>query len=102
GQMMFTKFIIIVDEDVDVHDEQAVMFRVGANVDPRRDMFIVDGPLDILDHAAPYFGAGSKIGIDATRKIPGEGIVRDWPVSLVMTDAIKRLVDGRWSEYGLD
>ena len=52
--MAFTKFIIVVDEDVNVHDEQDVLFHVGANVDPRRDMVIADGPLDILDHAAPY------------------------------------------------
>lgn len=102
GQMMFTKFIVIVDEDINVHDEQEVMFQVGANVDPRRDTFIVEGPLDILDHAAPYPGAGSKIGIDATRKISGEGVVRDWPELLKMSDEIKRLVDGRWPEYGLD
>lgn len=101
GQMSFTKFIVIVDEDANVHDEQDVMFRVGANVDPRRDTFIVEGPLDILDHAAPYCGAGSKIGIDATRKIPGEGTVRPWPKLLKMSDTVKRLVDGRWSEYGL-
>ncbi len=101
GQMMFSKFIVIVDEDVDVHDEQAVMFRVGANVDPRRDTFIVDGPLDVLDHSAPYPAAGSKIGIDATRKIAGEGVVRDWPKLLTMSEEIKRLVDGRWKEYGL-
>ena len=102
GQMMFTKFIVIVDEEVDVHDEQSVMFHVGANVDPRRDTFIVDGPLDILDHAAPYLAAGSKIGIDATRKIRGEGQVRDWPAPLKMCERIERLVDGRWSEYGLE
>ena len=101
GQMMFTKFIVIVDEDVNVHDEQAVMFAVGANVDPRRDTFIVEGPLDILDHAAPYEGAGSKIGIDATRKIAGEGVVRDWPKLLEMSESVKRLVDGRWREYGI-
>ncbi len=102
GQMMFSKFIVIVDEEVNVHDEQAVMFAVGANVDPRRDTFLVDGPMDLLDHAAPYLAAGSKLGIDATRKIQGEGVVRDWPEPLVMSDEIKRLVDGRWSEYGLD
>lgn len=102
GQMMFSKFIVIVDEDVNVHDEQAVMFAVGANVDPRRDTFLVDGPQDILDHAAPYLAAGSKMGIDATRKIPGEGIVRDWPRMLTMSDEIKRLVDGRWREYGIN
>ena len=102
GQMMFSKFIVIVDHDVDVHDEQAVMFAVGANVDPRRDTFLVDGPQDILDHAAPYLAAGSKMGIDATRKTPGEGIVRDWPKMLVMSDEVRRLVDGRWREYGID
>jgi len=102
GQMMFSKFIIIVDEEVDVHDEQAVMFAVGANVDPRRDTFLVDGPMDILDHSAPYLAAGSKMGIDATRKIAGEGIVRDWPRLLVMSDEVNRLVDGRWQEYGLE
>ncbi|MFQ5430265.1 MAG: UbiD family decarboxylase [Phycisphaerae bacterium] len=101
GQMTFTKFIIIVDEEVNVHDEQTVMFHVGANVDPRRDTFIVDGPLDILDHAAPHMGAGSKIGIDATRKIPGEGHVRDWPVPLEMDDEIMARVEARWAEYGL-
>lgn len=101
GQMMFSKFIVIVDEDVDVHDEQAVMFAVGAHVDPRRDTFIVDGPMDILDHAAPYLGAGSKMGIDATRKIPGEGIVRDWPRPMAMPTEIVRLIEGRWAEYGL-
>ena len=102
GQMMFSKFIVIVDEDVDVHDEQAVMFTVGANCDPRRDTMIVDGPVDILDHAAPYEAAGGKICIDATRKIPGEGVVRDWPKTMRMTDEIKRMVDGRWKDYGLD
>ncbi len=102
GQMMFSKFIVIVDEEVDVHDEQAVMFAVGANVDPRRDTFLVDGPMDVLDHSAPYLAAGSKMGIDATRKIAGEGVVRDWPRLLTMSEEIKRLVDGRWGEYGID
>jgi 4-hydroxy-3-polyprenylbenzoate decarboxylase len=101
GQMMFTKFIIVVDEDVNVHDEQDVLFHVGANVDPRRDTAIVDGPLDILDHASPYLGAGSKMGIDATRKIAGEGVVREWPGELLMTDDVKALVERRWSEYGI-
>ncbi|MBN2562567.1 MAG: UbiD family decarboxylase [Phycisphaerae bacterium] len=101
GQMMFCKLIIVVDEEVNVHDEQAVMFAVGAHVDPRRDTFIVDGPIDILDHAAPYWGAGSKMCIDATRKIEGEGVVRDWPVALSMSETVKRLVNRRWEEYGL-
>jgi len=101
GQMMFSKFIVVVDEDVNVHDEQAVMFAVGANVDPRRDTCVVDGPMDILDHAAPYYGAGSKMCIDATRKIQGEGTVRDCPAALMMDEATVRLVDRRWGEYGL-
>jgi 4-hydroxy-3-polyprenylbenzoate decarboxylase len=101
GQMMFSKFIVIVDHEVNVHDEQEVMFAVGANVDPRRDTFVVDGPMDILDHSSPYLAAGSKMGIDATRKIAGEGVVRDWPLPLKMSDEMTRLVDGRWREYGL-
>ena len=101
GQMAFAKLIIVVDEDVNVHDEQDVLFHVGANWDPRRDTMIVDGPMDILDHAAPFCGAGGKMGIDATRKIPGEGVVREWPDEIEMSPQIKALVDGRWKEYGL-
>jgi len=102
GQMMLSKFIVVVDEHVDVHDEQDVLFRLGANVDPRRDTIIVDGPVDILDHAAPFEGAGSKMGIDATRKIPGEGTIRRWPTELQMSDDIKTRVTRRWAELGLD
>jgi 4-hydroxy-3-polyprenylbenzoate decarboxylase len=101
GQMAFSKLIVVVDEHVNVHDEQDVLFHVGANWDPRRDTVIVDGPMDILDHATPYLGAGSKMGIDATRKIAGEGVVREWPDEMVMSDAVKVLVERRWSEYGL-
>jgi 4-hydroxy-3-polyprenylbenzoate decarboxylase len=102
GQMMFSKFIIVVDEHVDVHDEQQVMFHVGANVDPRRDVVIVDGPIDILDHASPFEGVGSKMGIDATRKIAGEGTLRRWPAELKMSEDIERRVMQRWAEFGLD
>ena len=101
GQMSFTKFIIVVDADVNVHDEQAVLFQMGANVDPRRDTVIVDGPLDILDHAAPAEGAGSKMGIDATRKMPGEGTVRRWPPEQTMTPEILDRITQRWRTYGL-
>lgn len=102
GQMMFSKFIIVVDEHVDVHDEQQVLFQVGANVDPRRDVEIVDGPLDILDHAAPFEGTGSKMGIDATKKIPGEGTIRRWPAELKMSEDVERRVAQRWKELGLE
>lgn len=102
GQMMFSKFIIVLDEYVNIHDEQEVLFYLGANVDPRRDTFVVEGPLDILDHAAPHEGAGSKMGIDATRKIPGEGTIRRWPMELEMSPEIKAQVTRRWQEFGLD
>ncbi len=102
GQMMLTKFIIVVDEEVNVHDEQDVLFHVGAHVDPRRDIVLVDGPLDILDHAAPFEGAGGKMGIDATRKMPGEGTIRRWPAALRMTEEIRQQVSRRWAELGLE
>ncbi|MFQ5806719.1 MAG: menaquinone biosynthesis decarboxylase [Phycisphaerae bacterium] len=101
GQMTFTKIIVVVDEHVDVHDEQDVLFHLCANVDPKRDIMFIDGPLDILDHAAPVCGAGSKMGIDATRKLAGEGPVRQWPDEIEMSAEIKELVTQRWREYGL-
>jgi 4-hydroxy-3-polyprenylbenzoate decarboxylase len=102
GQMALTKFVVVVDDHVDVHDEQDVLFHVGSNVDPRRDTVIVDGPMDILDHATPFCGSGSKMGIDATRKIPGEGTVREWPDELVMSDEIRERVTRRWEEFGIE
>jgi 4-hydroxy-3-polyprenylbenzoate decarboxylase len=78
-----------------------VLFQLCSNVDPRRDIVLADGPLDILDHAAPVCGAGSKLGIDATRKLPDEGQVRAWPAELDMSPEIRALVDRRWREYGL-
>ncbi len=101
GQMMFSKMIVVVDEHVNVHDEQDVLFHVGANVDWRRDTVIVDGPCDILDHSTPYYGTGGKIGIDATRKIPGEGVVREWPDEMRISEETKSLVQRRWNEYGI-
>ena len=100
GQMALTKIVVVVDEHVDVQDEQAVLFHLCANVDPKRDIMLVDGPLDILDHAAPHLGAGSKLGIDATCKIAGEGPVRPWPDEIEMSAAIRELVARRWGEYG--
>jgi 4-hydroxy-3-polyprenylbenzoate decarboxylase len=104
GQMAWTKMIVVVDDDVDVHDHEAVLFHLCANCDPGRDIEIVNGPLDILDHAAPRLGAGHKIGLDATRKIQGEEVngnpVRDWPTILKMSPEIVSLVERRWKEYG--
>ena len=79
GQMMFTKFVVVVDEHVDVHDYSEVTWRVFNNVDPRRDCLIVDGPLDVLDHSSPLARYGAKMGIDATKTWPEEGHGREWP-----------------------
>jgi 4-hydroxy-3-polyprenylbenzoate decarboxylase len=100
GQLMFTKYAIIVDKNVDVHDLSEVALNVFGNTDPRRDSMFVDGPLDILDHACDIVGFGSKIGIDATRKWRSEGFQRDWPDPIVMSDPVKELVSKRWLEYG--
>jgi 4-hydroxy-3-polyprenylbenzoate decarboxylase len=102
GQMMFAKFIIVVDADVDAQNVSEVMWRVFNNVDPRRDTMIIDGPLDVLDHSAPLPLFGSKIGIDATRKIAGEGHEREWPKDIKMSQNIIELVDQRWKEYGIE
>jgi 4-hydroxy-3-polyprenylbenzoate decarboxylase len=105
GQMAWTKMLIVVDEHVNVHDQDEVLFHLAANCDPGRDIEIVNGPLDILDHAAPRLGAGHKIGFDATAKIKGEEVngnpVRDWPRLIEMDAAVKALVERRWKEYGL-
>ena len=100
GQLMFTKFVIVVDEDVDVQNLREVMWRVGNNTDPARDVEIAKGPADTLEHASPEPNYGGKIGIDATAKLPAEGHSREWPPDIVMTKEIQDLVDRRWDEYG--
>ena len=102
GQMMFAKFIIVVDHDVNVQNVSEVMWKVFNNVDPRRDTMIVDGPLDVLDHSAPLALMGSKMGIDATKKWLSEGHTREWPADINMRQDIINLVNNRWSEYGLE
>lgn len=101
GQMSFTKMIVIVDKSVDVQNPGEVAWRVGNNVDPKRDVVIVEGPLDVLEHASAIPAYGGKMGIDATKKWPSEGFTRPWPDDIVMSGDIKKLVDSRWSEYGL-
>lgn len=101
GQLMFTKFVIVVDKDVNVHDLSNVALVVFGNTDPRRDTIIVDGPVDILDHASPYLGFGSKMGIDATVKWQAEGCTRDWPKPIIMSEDIINLVTSKWKDYGL-
>lgn len=100
GQMMFTKFIFIFDEDVNVQNISEAAWKAFNNVDPARDIVIVEGPLDVLDHSAPKPLYGSKMGIDATKKWPEEGYHREWPNEIHMSEEIKKLVDERWKEYG--
>jgi len=89
GQMMFSKYIVVVDDDVDVHNTRDVLFHLGANTDPQRDTVFTRGPADVLDHATPELGIGSKLGIDATRKLPGEGGRQPWPPLIEMDAAVK-------------
>lgn len=101
GGMRFTKFIVVVDEHVNVHDPSEVVWRVFNNVSPERDCLIVHGPLDALDHSGPYPRFGAKLGIDATRTWPGEGHGREWPDELAMNSAVVARVTARWAEFGL-
>ncbi len=101
GQMMFTKIIVVVDKDVNVQNVSEVLWRMGNNVDPRRDVVILEGPLDALDHASPQAFYGGKMGIDATKKGPEEGHFREWPDSLVMDSETKARIDTLWPKLGL-
>jgi len=93
GQMMFSKYIVAVDEDCDVHNTSEVLFRLCANTDPARDTTVIRNPSDSLDHAPSEQNIGSHMGFDATRKLPGENYYRQWPELLKMTDEVKALVD---------
>lgn len=101
GQMMFTKIIVVVDEWVDVQNLGEVLWVVANNIDPERDTLFVRGPMDVLDHASRTAGFGSKMGIDATRKLPEEGFSRPWPPVIEMTPEIKARVDALWGRLGL-
>lgn len=92
GQMMFTKYLVVVDEDVNVHNTSEVLFRICANSDPQRDSIFTKGPADVLDHATSEIGIGTKLGIDATRKLPGEGFHRPWPPVIKMDAETRRRI----------
>jgi 4-hydroxy-3-polyprenylbenzoate decarboxylase len=100
GLLSLSKSVVVVDEGVNVHDYQQVFFHVCANVDPKRDVVLTEGPLDQLDHAPTLQSYGGKLGIDATAKGPAEG-AREWPEPISMSDEIRALVDARWGEYAL-
>ena len=97
GQMMFTKYIIVVDAEVNVHNTSEVLFRLCATTDPQRDAIFTKGPADILDHATTDLAIGTKLGIDATTKLPGEGFKREWPPLIQMDKATKEKVDALFS-----
>ncbi len=101
GQMMFCKIICIFDKEVDVQDLGQVLWRLGNNIDPRRDIVFTDGPVDALDHASPLPHYGSKMGIDCTRKWKEEGFERQWPDVIEMTEEVKRKVDSIWKKLGI-
>lgn len=101
GQAMFTKCIVVVDEDVDVQNVREVAWKALNNIDPERDIEFVHGPVDSLDHSSRLPNYGSKMGIDATRKWPSEGFTRPWPDVIEMAPEVKRRVDELWRKAGL-
>ncbi len=100
GQMMYTKMIIVVDENINPHDLSTVAWKVFNNIDARRDFVFSEGPLDALDHASAVSHYGSRVGIDATVKMREEGHPGNWPEDVEMTREIKELVSRRWEKYG--
>ena len=100
-QFMYTKFIVVCDDDVDARDWKEVVWAISTRVDPARDLLVAEStPIDYLDFASPVAGLGSKLGIDATNKWPGE-TARTWGRPIVMDDQVKRRVDAMWRELGL-
>jgi 4-hydroxy-3-polyprenylbenzoate decarboxylase len=101
GQAMFTKCIVVVDDDVDVQNVREVVWKALNNIDPERDIQFTMGPIDSLDHSSRLANYGSKMGIDATRKWPAEGFMRPWPGVIRMSDEVKKRVDELWKRAGL-
>jgi 4-hydroxy-3-polyprenylbenzoate decarboxylase len=101
GQAMFSKCIVVVDEDVDVQNVREVAWKALNNIDPERDIQFVLGPIDSLDHSSRLPNYGSKMGVDATRKWPEEGFTRPWPDVIRMSDDVRARVDALWKKAGL-
>src|SRR6267142_1225759 len=101
GLMMLAKTIVVVSEHVNVHDLSEVAWRATGNIDPRRDLMIIEGPMDDLDHAALRHRYGGKLGVDATEKSALDDVAQPWPDEIVMTDEVRQRVTRRWKEYGL-
>ncbi len=102
GLLMLAKTVVVVDEGVNVHDLSEVAWRVANNIDPARDLVVVEGPADDLDHAALHHRYGGKLGIDATEKrAPLDRVDQPWPEEIRMSDEVRERVSRRWREYGL-
>ncbi|MDX5434329.1 MAG: UbiD family decarboxylase, partial [Halomonas sp.] len=100
-QFMYTKFVVVLDDDVDARDWKDVIWAITTRMDPARDTVMVENtPIDYLDFASPVAGLGSKMGLDATTKWPGE-TDREWGTPIVMDEAVKARVSERWNELGI-
>jgi len=101
GLMMLAKTIVVVSEHVNVHDLSEVAWRATGNIDPRRDLVILEGPMDDLDHAALRHRFGGKLGVDATEKGPLDDVTQAWPDEIRMSEDVRERVTRRWKDYGL-
>jgi 4-hydroxy-3-polyprenylbenzoate decarboxylase len=101
GLMSLAKVLVVVDDWVDVRNPQEAWWVALNNIDPERDVRFTMGPVDVLDHASRAFTFGSKMGIDATRKMPEEGFARSWPKVIEMDEATKAKVDAMWASLGI-
>jgi 4-hydroxy-3-polyprenylbenzoate decarboxylase len=101
GLMMLAKTIVVVSEHVNVHDLSEVAWRATGNIDPKRDLMILEGPMDDLDHAAVRHRYGGKLGVDATEKGAMDDLGQPWPDEIRMTDEVRERVTRRWKDYGL-
>ena len=101
-QFMYTKFVIVVDDDIDVRKWEDVIWAISTRVDPARDVTLIENtPIDYLDFASPVSGLGSKMGLDATNKMPGE-TTREWGTTIEMDQAVKDKIDAIWSDLGIE
>ncbi|MGH7392015.1 MAG: menaquinone biosynthesis decarboxylase [Candidatus Rokuibacteriota bacterium] len=101
GLMALAKTIVVVSDHVNVHDLSEVAWRATGNIDPRRDLMVLEGPMDDLDHAALRHRFGGKLGVDATEKGPMDDVAQPWPEEIVMSDEVRERVTRRWKDYGL-
>ncbi|HKY32295.1 MAG TPA: menaquinone biosynthesis decarboxylase [Candidatus Polarisedimenticolia bacterium] len=101
GQLMFTKVVVVVDDDCDIRNPAELVWRVGTHIDARRDIVVSEGPLDVLDFAGQAPAYGGKLGIDATRKTREEGFTGEWPPIIRMDEEVRRRVDALWPRLGL-